>query len=123
MCLQQHPLVGSVCSDASPGFPTVEANNVCCFSSTHSLISPVGNRLTLGSSLITYLLRASGFPCHLIDSKPDPISSARKSEQGNLSCKSRLRCFQDQYGPASSDLYSSSNSRVACILASASAVV
>lgn len=83
MCLQQHPLVGSVCSDASPGSPAVEAGNVCCFSSTRSLISPVGNRLTLGSSLITYLLRAGGFPCRLIDSNPDPIQFCAENGTGN----------------------------------------
>jgi len=76
MCLQQHPLVGRICSDASPGFPALEASNVCCFSSKRSLISPVGNRLTLGSFLITYLLQDGRFPSRLIDSDPSPTSSA-----------------------------------------------
>lgn len=76
-----------------PGLPAVEASNVCCFSNPSSLISPVGNCLTLGSSLITYLLWAGGFPCCLIDSNPNPISSAQKTARGNLSCRSRIKAL------------------------------
>lgn len=91
MCLQQHPLVGSVCSDASPEFPAVEASDVRCLSGARSRLSPLGNLLALGCSLISHLLPAAGLPCHLTDSHPHPICSARKTPPGKLSCRSRIK--------------------------------
>lgn len=57
---------------------------LCCFS---CLLSPVGNRLTPGSSLTTHLL----LPCHLAGSDPHPICSAQEAARAHLPRRSGIR--------------------------------